>query len=204
MSEKKDANLSKLEQLNVPRAFDTHGIETPHSKKDLREALLRAVTKYHARRPGNQHDRLDEEIAKDCDHYLLTDHPLWSTQDYEEIKALIEFELSQRDRVMPKMYILIPDDVPLGFAINAAAHASLACYLKFKDWRVVGEWLEKSFRKVTVKVTRKQFDDAKSLAHNCVMTESALGGREVALAFCPNDCWPSCFRTFQLYGKEKT
>lgn len=31
-----------------------------------------------------------------------------------------------------KMYILVKDSVPNGFAILAAAHASLACYLKFK------------------------------------------------------------------------
>jgi hypothetical protein len=34
---------------------------------------------------------------------------------------------------LTKMYILIPDDIPLGHAINSAAHASLACYLQFKD-----------------------------------------------------------------------
>jgi len=32
-----------------------------------------------------------------------------------------------------KMYILIKESVPLGFALVASAHASLAAYLKFKD-----------------------------------------------------------------------
>jgi peptidyl-tRNA hydrolase len=34
-----------------------------------------------------------------------------------------------------KMYILVRDDVPLGFAIVAVAHASLAAYLKLKLYR---------------------------------------------------------------------
>ncbi len=41
-----------------------------------------------------------------------------------------------------KMYILITESVPVGFAILAAAHASLAAYLKFKDSAEVAEWLQ--------------------------------------------------------------
>ena len=40
-----------------------------------------------------------------------------------------------------KMYILIKDSVPLGYAIVAAAHASLAAYLKFQDCEEVRQWL---------------------------------------------------------------
>jgi hypothetical protein len=40
-----------------------------------------------------------------------------------------------------KMYILIKDTVPLGIAVVAAAHASLAAYLKFKDSPEVEQWL---------------------------------------------------------------
>jgi peptidyl-tRNA hydrolase len=40
-----------------------------------------------------------------------------------------------------KMYILIKDDVPPGFAVLAAAHGSLAAYLKFRDTPEVAEWL---------------------------------------------------------------
>ena len=32
-----------------------------------------------------------------------------------------------------RMYILIRESVPVGFAVLAAAHASLAAYLKFAD-----------------------------------------------------------------------
>lgn len=45
-----------------------------------------------------------------------------------------------------KMYILIREDVPLGFAMLAAAHASLAAYLKFRDSEEVQHWPELNAR----------------------------------------------------------
>jgi len=36
-----------------------------------------------------------------------------------------------------KTYILIRDDIPMGKALVAAAHASLAGYLKFKGERIL-------------------------------------------------------------------
>jgi peptidyl-tRNA hydrolase len=98
-----------------------------------------------------------------------------------------------------KMYILIPDDIPLGHAINSAAHASLACYLKYSDVPAMQKWLDHSFKKVTVKVTREQFEDAKYSWGWVLLTESALDNKEVALAFCPREAWPDKFKTFPLY-----
>lgn len=39
------------------------------------------------------------------------------------------------------MYILVRDDIPLGFAMVAVAHASLAGYLRFQNEPEVREWL---------------------------------------------------------------
>ena len=44
-----------------------------------------------------------------------------------------------------KMYILVRDDIPLGFAMVAVAHASLAGYLRFQDEPEVREWLSGPF-----------------------------------------------------------
>jgi hypothetical protein len=46
------------------------------------------------------------------------------------------------------MYILIRESVPLGFAVLGAAHASLACYLKFRDAPEVTTWQSGPFYKV--------------------------------------------------------
>lgn len=94
-----------------------------------------------------------------------------------------------------KMYILVLDDVPSGYAINSAAHASLACYLEHKHRIQMQLWLEKSFKKVTCKVTREQFDQAMKIAKDSyqktdpygytIIRESTLGDREMCVAFAP-------------------
>jgi hypothetical protein len=47
------------------------------------------------------------------------------------------------------MYVLVRQSVPLGFAIVAAAHASLAAYLRFRDTPEVTQWLSGPFYKVS-------------------------------------------------------
>ena len=98
-----------------------------------------------------------------------------------------------------KMYILIKESIPIGHALIAAAHASLAVYLKFKDTPEVDQWLSGPFYKVICRVSEEEFRQAKSVADNVVITESALGGEEVALAFKPRQEWPKGFRFFRLY-----
>ena len=99
-----------------------------------------------------------------------------------------------------KMYILIRDDLPSGFAVLTAAHASLACYLRFKDSEEVVEWLSGSFLKVVCKVNTKEFERAKQFDDHVVLTESTLQNREVALAFKPRPSWPKPFKFYQLYN----
>jgi hypothetical protein len=97
------------------------------------------------------------------------------------------------------MYILIRESVPTGFALVAAAHASLAAYLKFKDTPEVQEWLSGPFYKTVCKVTDEQFEQVKSCPDHVVLTESALGGAEVAIAFKPRAEWPRAFKFYRLY-----
>jgi peptidyl-tRNA hydrolase len=98
-----------------------------------------------------------------------------------------------------KMYILIRDSVPLGLALVAAAHASLAAYLAFRESPEVAEWLAGPFRKSVCKVTDAEFEAAKAFEDRVVLTESALDGQEVALAFKPRVEWPKAFRFYRLY-----
>lgn len=97
------------------------------------------------------------------------------------------------------MYILVKEDVPLGFALLSVAHASLAAYLKFQDTSEVKTWLSGPFYKVICKVTPRQFEDAKQVPDHIVMTESALDDREVAIAFKPREEWPKSFNFYPLY-----
>ena len=98
-----------------------------------------------------------------------------------------------------RMYILIRESVPIGFAVLAAAHASLAAYLKFADTPEVAEWLAGPFYKTVCRVTDEHFAQAKETADHVVVTESALGGQEVAIAFRPRTEYPKLFRYFKLF-----
>jgi len=98
-----------------------------------------------------------------------------------------------------KMYILIKESVPAGFAMLAAAHASLACYLKFKDTPEVKLWLSGPFYKAVCRVNDQEFEKAKEVEDNVVLTESALENREVAIAFKPREEWPKAFKFYRLY-----
>lgn len=98
-----------------------------------------------------------------------------------------------------KMYILVRDDVPLGFAMVAVAHASLAGYLRFKDTSEVQEWVAGPFFKAVCKVSASEFEHAKTVADHVVLTESALANAEVAIVFRPRAEWPKMFRFFRLY-----
>ena len=98
-----------------------------------------------------------------------------------------------------KMYILVRESVPIGFALVAVAHASLAGYLKFKDSPEVQTWLSGPFRKTVCKVTDEEFEKAKETLDHVVITESALEGREVALVFKPREEWPKSFKFLKLY-----
>ena len=98
-----------------------------------------------------------------------------------------------------KMYILIKEDIPMGFAMVAAAHASLAAYLKFQQREDLKEWLNGSFKKAVCIVNNKEFDKAKEFEDSVILTESALDNREVAIAFCPRKEWPKAFKFYRLY-----
>jgi peptidyl-tRNA hydrolase len=98
-----------------------------------------------------------------------------------------------------KMYILIRESVPLGFAILAASHASLAAYLKFKDSHEVTDWLSGPFYKVVCKVTDEEFEKAKTIEDHVVLTESGLGDQEIAIAFKPREEWPKSLKFLRLY-----
>ena len=98
-----------------------------------------------------------------------------------------------------KMYILVRDDIPLGFAMVAVAHASLAGYLRFRDAPEVAEWLSGRFFKAVCAVSPNEFISAKAVPDHLVLTESALNNREVAIVFKPRHEWPKMFKLFKLY-----
>ena len=97
------------------------------------------------------------------------------------------------------MYILIRESVATGYALLAAAHGSLSCFLKFQDTPEVQEWLKSSFKKVICKVSDAEFEKAKTFDDYTVVTESTLNNMELALVFKPRQEYPKAFKFFRLY-----
>ena len=102
---------------------------------------------------------------------------------------------------MKRMYILVLDDIPVGHAINSACHAAVACTLKYQDTDEVKEWLDTSFRKITCKVSKEEFDQAISSEEDYViMTELNLDNRIMCVAFKPRETYDKFFKYLKLYS----
>ncbi len=102
-----------------------------------------------------------------------------------------------------KMYILVLDEVPKDMVPVISAHASLSCYLNLKDVfpAEFDEWLNTSFKKVVCEVNASEFHIALKDAERgrCLITESSLGNKIVAVAFAPRKEYPKCFKFFKLW-----
>jgi hypothetical protein len=98
-----------------------------------------------------------------------------------------------------KMYILIKGKAPTGLAMVAGAHASLAAYLCYKDTVEMQDWLKGTFHKVVCQVTDPEFEAAKGIPDNVILTESSWDNQEIAISFRPRVDWPKAFQFFKLY-----
>ena len=98
-----------------------------------------------------------------------------------------------------KMYILVKESIPLGKAMVGIAHASLACYLKFRETKEVKQWLSEVFTKMVCIVNEQEFEKAKLEDDNLIITESTLDYNETIIAFKPRKEYPKYFNFFRLY-----
>jgi peptidyl-tRNA hydrolase len=99
-----------------------------------------------------------------------------------------------------KMYILVRSDIPLGVAMVSVAHAPLWCYKKFENDPRMQHWCEHDKFKVVCKVSKEDFDAAKNVPDNVIVTEDKFFNEEIAIAFCPREEWPRKFSEFKLYN----
>ena len=98
-----------------------------------------------------------------------------------------------------KMYILVKENIPIGNAIVAVAHASLGAYLKYQDSQEIKDWLSGPFYKVVCKVSETEFELAKREPDHVVIADSTMNDAEIAIAFKPREEWPKSFRFLRVY-----
>lgn len=98
-----------------------------------------------------------------------------------------------------KEYILVLDDVPAHMVPVVAAHASLIAHI---EWNMVNsdymKWFHESFKKCVCKVNKKEFEKARLIDYNKVITENKLA-REVAIVLCPRESWPNVVKFAKLW-----
>lgn len=95
------------------------------------------------------------------------------------------------------MYICVKKSIPSHKCIGVA-HGVLMAHLAFVAFVDYQNWINNSFRKVVVEVSDEDFEKIKQYERNVIVTESGLGGIEVAAVFCPRPEWPEIFRTFEF------
>ncbi len=83
------------------------------------------------------------------------------------------------------MYIAVLEDVPDFMVPTLVAHTVLNAHLEFEHFPLYKEWLHSSFRKVVVKVNKKEFDKIKAL--ECVIgrESTVLDGQQSCAVLMP-------------------
>lgn len=99
-----------------------------------------------------------------------------------------------------KVYILVREILPVGWAMNSVAHAAVLASEKYREYPEYQKWLAKSFRKVTCMVSDSEFEQAKEFGlDNVLITESDRDKEEMVLLFAPRNDWPEFFKNLRLY-----
>lgn len=98
-----------------------------------------------------------------------------------------------------KLYILVREDIGIGHSVNCVAHASMKAYMQWQNDPTFREWLS-SFKKVTCKVSRRKFEEAKSYGDYILVSEDVLNHTEVAMIFKPREDWPDFFKELRLFS----
>ena len=106
------------------------------------------------------------------------------------------------DTTYLKMYIAVLDEVPAFIVPTLVAHTVINAHRHFIGDPVYDDWLENSYRKVVVKVSRKEFEKIKLL--NCFLghENKTLNGEKscaVVLPVC-TDAIPNVLKYAKLWS----
>lgn len=164
---------------------------------------------------GERHELVitsEEDIYNQVNALADNDDLKISTEERLEIKAMIANYMSLESIVDDaldsienfkshlKLYILVREDIQVGHAINCAAHSACLAVRTWQNDPVFEDWYKYSFRKVTCKVSRRDFEESKKYPDHIVFKEDVLNDTEVAIIFKPRETWPDLFKKAKLYS----
>lgn len=90
-----------------------------------------------------------------------------------------------------KLYIAVLDEFPDYMTPTLVAHAVLGAHLMwatspYEDGKLYNEWLDTSFRKVTLRVNQREFDKIAALEYAYLAHEKkTLDGKASCAVVCP-------------------
>lgn len=109
---------------------------------------------------------------------------------------------------MSKLYIAILDTVPDHMVPVLVAHSVLGAHLHFSSTNTIDheayssywEWLNESFRKVTLKVNQKEFDKISALENVYLGHENkTLDGKKSCAVVCPREEYPNVIKFARMW-----
>ena len=105
-----------------------------------------------------------------------------------------------------KLYIAVLDEVPDHMVPVLVAHAVLGTHLQFHNRHAAyNEWLDTSFRKVVLKVNRKEFLKIQGLEPVYLGHEnSTLNGEKSCAVVCPRTEYPNVIKFAKMWKPNYT
>jgi hypothetical protein len=108
-----------------------------------------------------------------------------------------------------KLYIAVLDEVPDHMVPVIVAHAMLRAHQKFNPSGLslcceqdvcYDDWYRNSFRKVVLKVNRREFFKIKDLEDVCLTHEnSTLDGEDCCAVLCPREEYPNVIKFARMW-----
>ena len=101
-----------------------------------------------------------------------------------------------------KLYIAVLDKVPNYMVPTLVAHAVLGAHIEFmsKELPLYLVWLKRSFKKVVLKVNRKEFDKIQLLENVYLAHENkTLNAEKSCVVICPRDEYPNVIKFAHMW-----
>ena len=86
---------------------------------------------------------------------------------------------------MKKMYIAVLDEVPDYMVPTLVAHSVINAHIKFEKDADYQDWLKNSFKKVVLRVNRKEFEKISLMDCWLGHENTTLGGEKSCAVVCP-------------------
>lgn len=116
-----------------------------------------------------------------------------------------------------KLYIAVLDEVPDHMVPVLVAHAVLGAHIEFEDIYLENQgdyilnkcayrkWLKDSFKKVVLKVNRKEFEKIKQIPYAFLAHEnSTLNGEKSCAVVCPRTEYPNVIKFAKMWQPAYT